>query len=151
MAEYVTTAGSQLVDVSQNVLLIDSDPCQRGWVLHRNGSGILTLRGVTCGCARYAKYHLTFSANIAVPTGGTVDPIAIALAIDGEPILSSRAVVTPAAVGDYQNATATASVIVPRGCCYTVSVKNAAAGVDESVAQQAISVADGNLTVDRTA
>lgn len=151
MAEFVTTAGSQLVDVGQNVLLIDSFPCPRGWVLHRNGSGIITLRGTTCGCARYAVYQLTFSGNIAIPTGGTVDPIAIALAIDGETLQSSRAIVTPAAVGDYQNATATASIAVPRGCCYTVSVKNAAAGVDESVAQQAISVTDGNLDVKRTA
>ena len=149
MAEYVSTQSPQLVAAGQNVLLADSIPCNKGYVVHRNGSGILTLRGKTANC--FARYQVTFNANIAVPTGGTVGPIAVALAIDGEPLQSSRAIITPAAVDEYGNVTSTAIVTVPNGCCYTVAVENVAAGVDTAVDPQAINVADGNLTVARIA
>ncbi len=151
MAEYVSVQPEQLVEVGQNVLLIDSIPCNRGYVIHRNGSGILTLRGITSGCNCFARYQVTFNGNLAVPTGGTAGAIAIALAIDGEPLQSSRAIVTPAAAEQYFNATSTAIITVPKGCCYTVAVENVAAGVDGPIDQQAISVADGNLTVARIA
>lgn len=149
MAEYVSVQPEQLVAVGQNVLFVDSIPCNKGYVLHRNGSGILTLRG--CGTNCFARYEVTFNGNIAVPTGGTAAAIAVALAIDGEPLQSSRAIVTPAAAEQYFNVTSTAIITVPRGCCYTVAVENVAAGVSGPIEQQAISVADGNLTVSRIA
>lgn len=149
MAEYVSVQPEQLVQVGQNVLFVDSIPCPKGQVVHRNGSGILTLRG--CGSNCFARYQIVFNGNIAIPEGGTVGAIAVALAIDGEPLQSSRAIVTPAAVEQYFNVTSTAIVTVPRGCCYTVAVENVAAGVDGPIDQQAISVADGNLTVSRIA
>lgn len=133
----------------QNLLLIDSISCNRGYVIHRNGSGILTLRGITGGNNCFARYAVEFNGNIAIPTGGAVAPIAIALSIDGEPVQSSRAIVTPAAVGSYSNVTCTAIVTVPKGCCNTIAVENVPAGVDVVVAQQAINVADGNLRVTR--
>ena len=151
MAEYVSTQNPQLVAPGQNVLLADSIPCGKGCVVHRNGSGILTLRGITGGCNAFARYQVTFNGNIAIPEGGAVAAIATTLAIDGEPLLSSRAIVTPAAVEQYFNVTNTAIVTVPRGCCYTVAVENAQAGVAGEVEQQAINVADGNLTVTRIA
>lgn len=151
MAEYVSTQNPQLVAVGQNVLLADSIPCTKGYVVHRNGSGILTLRGIVNGCGSFARYQVTFNGNIAIPEGGTVAAIATTLAIDGEPLLSSRAIVTPAAVQQYFNVTNTAIITVPRGCCYTIAVENAQAGVDGEIAQQAIDVADGNLTVARIA
>jgi len=151
MAEYVSVQNPQLVAAGQNVLLADSIPCTKGLVVHRNGSGILTLRGIVGGCNSFARYQVTFNGNIAVPTGGTVAAIATALAIDGEALQSSRAVVTPAAVEQYFNVTNTAIITVPRGCCYTVAVENVNAGVGEDIAQQAISVADGNLVVSRIA
>lgn len=77
--------------------------------------------------------------------------IAVALAIDGEPLQTSRAIVTPAAAEQYFNVTSTAIITVPRGCCYTIAVENVAAGVSGPIEQQAISVADGNLTVSRIA
>ena len=86
-----------------------------------------------------------------VSTDGTGGPIAVALAIDGEPLQSSRAIITPAAADEYGNVTSTAIVTVPKGCCYTVAVENVAAGVDTAVDPQAINVADGNLTVARIA
>lgn len=152
MAEYFQTPNPQNVAYGQNVLLADSIPCNRGNVVHRNGSGILTLRGNATGCACFARYEVTFNGNIAVPEGGTVAAIAVALAIDGEPLAYSRAIVTPAAVEQYFNVTSTAIITVPRGCCYTVAVENVNAGVGaEIVDEQAISVADGNLTVARIA
>lgn len=152
MAEYVQTSSPQVVAYGQNLLLADSIPCNRGYVMHRNGSGILTLRGIVNGCGAFARYQVTFNGNIAVPTGGTVAAIATALAIDGEPLQSSRAIVTPAAVEQYANVTNTAIITVPKGCCYTVAVENVDAGVGGTlVDQQAISIADGNLTVSRIA
>lgn len=149
MAEYIQSPNPQIVAAGQNLLLADSIPCRNGYVVHRNGSGILTLRGVTSGC--FARYQVTFNGNIAIPTGGAVGAIAVALAIDGESLQYSRAIVTPAAVEQYFNVTSTAIITVPKGCCYTVAVENVDAGVDGIIAQQAISVADGNLTVSRIA
>ena len=98
MAEYVYNP-VQRVEPNQNVLLQDTIPCNRGYVIHRNGSGILTLRGiVNGGTCCFARYQVTFNGNIAVPSDGTVGPISVSLAIDGEPIQTSRAIVTPAAV-----------------------------------------------------
>jgi hypothetical protein len=150
MAEYVQAQSPQNVPFGQNLLLIDSIPCPRGYVVHRNGSGILTLRG--CGANCFSRYEVTFNGNLAVPTGGTVAAIAVALAIDGEALQSSRAIVTPAAVEQYFNVTSTAIITVPKGCCYTVALENVNAGVGgEIVDEQTISVADGNLTVTRIA
>lgn len=150
MSEYVQGQNPQNVAFGQNLLLIDSIPCPHGYVVHRNGSGILTLRGITPNC--FARYQVTFNGNIAIPTGGTVAAIATVLAIDGEPLQSSRAIVTPAAVEQYFNVTSTAIITVPRGCCYTVAVENVDAGVGGTlVDQQTISVTDGNLVVARIA
>lgn len=152
MAEYFQTPNPQNVPYGQNLLLADSIPCPRGYVVHRNGSGILTLRGITSGCACFARYQVTFNGNIAVPEGGTPAAVAVALAIDGEPLAYSRAIVTPAAAEQYFNVTSTAIITVPKGCCYTVSVENVNAGVGgEIVDAQTISIADGNLTVSRIA
>lgn len=91
-------------------------------IVHREGAGIVTLRGNTNQCR--ARYLVIFNGNIAIPAGGTVGPISIAIAVDGEALGSATATVTPAAVSDEFNVTAFAYVDVPRGCCVTVSVKN---------------------------
>lgn len=151
MAEYVYNP-VQLVQPNQNVLLEDSVRCNRGYVLHRDGSGIVTLRGiVNNGCACFARYQVTFNANIAVPTDGTIGAIAVALAIDGEPVQTSRAIVTPAAVDEYFNVTSTAIITVPKGCCYTVSVENDSFGATAADPATAINVQNANLTVSRIA
>lgn len=152
MAEYIQSQSPQNVAFGQNLLLIDSIPCNRGYVVHRNGSGILTLRGIVNGAGCFARYAIEFNGNLAIPTGGTAAAIATALAIDGEPLQSSRAIVTPAAVEQYFNVTNTAIITVPKGCCYTIAVENVNAGVGgEIVDEQTISIADGNLTVARIA
>ena len=152
MAEYVQAQSPQNVAYGQNLLLIDSIPCPNGYVVHRNGSGILTLRGIVNGCGCFARYEVTFNGNIAVPEGGTPAAIAVALAIDGEPIQTSRAIVTPAEAEQYFNVTSTAIITVPKGCCYTIALENVNAGVGgDIVDEQTISVADGNITVARIA
>ena len=151
MAEYVYNE-VQLVEPNQNVILRDAIPCNRGYVIHRNESGILTLRGIvnnSCGC--FARYQVTFNGNIAVPEDGTVGPIAVALAIDGEPIQTSRAIVTPAAVDEYFNVTSTAFVTIPRGCCFNVAVENVSFGATAADPATAINVQNANLTVQRVA
>lgn len=151
MAEYVYNP-IQLVQPNQPVILDASIPCNRGYVFHREGSGIVTLRGVVNNsCANFARYQVTFNGNIAVPTGGTVGPIAVALAIDGEPILTSRAIVTPAAVDEYFNVTSTAIITVPKGCCFNVSVENASFGATAADTPTAINTQNANLVVSRIA
>lgn len=150
MAEYVYNP-IQLVQPNQNVLLDSSIPCNRGYVIHREGSGILTLRGIVNGCGCFARYQVTFNGNIAVPEDGTVGPIAIALAIDGEPIQTSRAIVTPAATEEYFNVTSTAIITVPKGCCYTVSVENVSFGATAAEPATAINVQNANVVVSRIA
>jgi len=143
MAEYIENA-IQTVEAGQNVLLDSSIPCTKGYVLHRPGSGVLTLRGITTSpCNQFARYTVTFNGNIAIPTGGTVGEISLALALNGEPIQSSRARVTPAAVENYFNVTSTAIITVPRGCCPSVAVENTSG--------QDIEVQNANLTVSRIA
>lgn len=151
MAEYVYNP-IQLVQPNQPVLLNSSIPCNKGYVYHREGSGLLTLRGIVNNpsCC-FARYQVTFNGNIAVPTDGTVGPIAVALAIGGEPIQTSKAIVTPAAVDEYFNVTSTAIITVPRGCCFNVSVENVSEGATPADAPTAINVQNANLVVTRIA
>lgn len=149
MAEF-TNNPIQVVQPNQPVLLNTTIACNKGYVIHRNGSGIVTLRGITSNC--FARYQVTFNGNIAVPEGNTVGPISISLAIDGEPVLTSRAIVTPAAVDDYFNVTSTAIVTVPKGCCFNVSVENTSeSATPATTPAPAINVQNANLTVSRIA
>lgn len=151
MAEYVYNP-VQVVLPNQAVILDDSIPCSRGYVYHRNQSGNLILRGIvnnSCGC--FARYQVTFNGNIAVPEDGTVGAIAIALALDGEPIQTSKAIVTPAAVDEYFNVTSTAIITVPRGCCFSMSVENVSEGATAADTPTAINVQNANLVVSRIA
>lgn len=159
MAEF-TYNPVQLVQPNQPVVLNTSIACNRGYVLHRNESGIVTLRGiVNNSCGNFARYQVTFNGNIAVPDGGTVGPISVALAIDGEPILTSRAIVTPAATAtnpptteNFFNVTSTAIVTVPRCCCFNVSVENTSeSATPATTPAPAILVQNANLTVTRIA
>lgn len=151
MAEYVYNP-VQVVQANQNVLLQSSIPCNKGYVYHREGSGLLTLKGVVNNnCACFARYKVTFNGNIAVPTDGTVGEIGIALSIGGEPIQTSKALVTPAAVEQYFNVTSTALITVPRGCCLTVSVENVSQGATAADTPTAINVQNANLVVERVA
>ena len=159
MAEYAYNP-VQLVEPNQNVLLDTVIPCNRGYVFHRNQSGIVILRGIVNNpTACFARYQVTFNGNIAVPSTGTAGPIAIAIALDGEPILTSRAVVTPAAVAtdppttaNFFNVTSTAIIDIPKGCCFNVSVENVSESTDPATTPAPpILVQNANMTVARIA
>lgn len=143
MAEF-TYNPVQLINPSQNAIFLTSIPCNKGYVYHRNESGIVILRGiVNNACSNFARYRVTFNGNIAVPTGETVGPISVALSIDGEAIQTSTAIVTPAAVENYFNATSTAYITVPRGCCFNVGLEN--------VSTVPINLQNANLVISREA
>lgn len=151
MAEFVANE-IQEVAVNQNVILRTAIGCPKGYVLHRDESGIVILRGIVnnSSCC-FARYQATFNGNIAVPEDGTVGEISIALALDGEPIQTSRARVTPAAVDEYFNVTSTAIITVPKGCCFTLAVENTSEGATAAEAGTAINVQNANLVVTRIA
>ena len=156
MAEF-TKNEIQTVNPNQPITLNTSIGCNKGYVYHRNGSGIVTLRGITNNC--FARFQITFNGNVAIPDGGTVGPISVALALDGEPILTSRAIVTPAATAadpptqaNFFNVTSTAIISVPRGCCFNISVENTSESTTPATTPApAILVQNANLTVARIA
>ena len=158
MAEYAYNP-IQLVEPNQNVILDTVIPCGKGYVYHRNQSGIVTLRGIVKNPnACFARYQVEFNGNIAIPSGGTVGPISVALAIDGEPILTSRAIVTPAATAEepptaanFFNVTSTAIITVPKGCCFNVAVENSSGPAEAGGVAPEILVQNANLTVARIA
>lgn len=140
MAEYLAVA-SQEVAANGNVVFTNTAVRGSNCIQHREGSGIVTLRGITNQCR--ARYFVDFSANIAVPTGGTAGEISLAIAISGEPVLSSQMISTPAAVAQFNNVSDGIYVDVPKGCCVNIAVENTS-GV-------AIDVANANLVVTREA
>lgn len=140
MAEF-TAIALQTVAAGQNVAFTETPICGGNNIIHREGSGVVTLRGCANQCR--ARYKVTFGANIAIPAGGTVEAISIALALHGEPLASATAIVTPAAVEEFFNVFVAVFVDVPRGCCVDVAVEN--------TSTQAINVQNANLIVERVA
>lgn len=148
MAEYSYPL-VQTVAEAENIIFLDGDRCcKKGYITHRSGAGLFRLKGATNGCK--AVYRVTFDANIAVAEGGTVGPISVALQEDGETLQNAIAVVTPAAVGvpdtlaNFFNVSLTTFIVIPCGCCVTVSVENTSDGT-------AIDVANANIIFDRVA
>lgn len=140
MAEFVAVS-AQEVAANGNVIFTNKVVSSSNCIKHREGSGIVTLRGLTNQCR--ARYFVDFSGNISIPTGGTVDAISLAIAISGEPVLSSQMISTPAAVGQYNNVSSGVYIDVPAGCCVNIAVKN--------TSTQAINVVNANIVVTREA
>jgi hypothetical protein len=149
MAEYLANA-VQIVELNQPVIFTASIPCNKGYIYHEDETGIFILKGVTNNC--FARYQITFNGNIAIPEGGTVAPIAVAITVNGESRPTSRAIITPAAVDEYGNVTSTALVTVPKGCCFSMSVR-AVSGVTDATdtPAPAINVINANLVINRVA
>lgn len=138
----ITENAIQLVEAGQNVLFTETAvPSCKPCVKHRDGAGVVTLRGLTNQCN--ARFRVGFSGNIAIPTGGTVGEISVAIAIEGEPLQNTRMRVTPAAVDNYFNVFAQTDICVPRGCCASVAVENTS-GIP-------VNVQNANLIVTREA
>ena len=150
-AEYLAVA-EQAVALNSPVIFSASIPCTRGWVYHEDETGIFILRGMTSNQC-FATYQVTYNGNIAIPEGGTVEPIAIAITVNGEPRISSRAIFTPAAVDEYGNVTSTAIIKVPRGCCFTLSVEYVSGITADAttVPPPVINVLNSDLVIDRIA
>lgn len=133
MAEYSANA-VQTVNPGESIIFTESPvPCTRGLVRHRDETGSFLLNGgpaqcYACGCKRqYSNYLVDFGANIAIPTGGTVEPISVAIAIDGSTIPASDMIVTPAAVEEYFNVSRAVNAQIWAGCCETVTICNTSA------------------------
>lgn len=152
MAEFIYNE-VQLVQPGAAAILDTAIGCNRGYVLHRPGSGILTIRGIVNNpCARFERYRVAFDGNIAVPTGGTAGEIQLAVAIDGEVVPTSIATATPTAVDAYWNVNGFAIIDVPVGCCYTISVENASVSADPATTPaSALNVRNLNVEVTRLA
>lgn len=116
-------------------------PYPYGSVMHREDSGLVTLRGNSN--RRFSVYRVSYSANVAIPTDGTVEPISLAISLNGEALPTSTAIETPTAVEAFTHINDTTDVLVPNGCCASVSVRN--------TSTQALSVQNASLTVNKLA
>lgn len=112
----------QAVSANQNVLFTDSVTCGNCSIVHRDDSGLVILRGITNQCR--ARFKVSFGGNIAIPTGGTVEEISLAISIDGEPLASTTMISTPTAVESFSNVFSAVFIDVPAGCCVTIGVRN---------------------------
>ena len=146
MAAEYSFVPSQIVAVDDNVLFNNgSRACNKGFISHRDDSGIFFLKGASNGCK--AIYRVTFDGNIAIAPaddGGVVEPISVALTINGEPLGNGTAIVTPGVIGSFYNVSITTFIDIPCSCCATVSVENTS---DTS----AIDVTNANIIFDRVA
>lgn len=136
----------QTVAENANVTFADGDrACRKGYIEHRSGSGVFTLRGAGNSCKTI--YRVTFNGNIAVAPaadGGVLGPISVAITENGEVLGNATAIVTPAAIGDYFNVSITTFVALSCGCCKTVAIRNVSDGT-------AIDVQNANIIFDRVA
>ena len=144
-AEYSNVA-LQTVAVDDNILFNNGNrACRKGFISHRDDSGIFFLKGALNGCK--AVYRVTFDGNIAVAPaadGGVLEPISVAITINGEALGNATAIVTPAAIGDFFNVSITTFIDIPCSCCVTVSVENTSP-------TSAIDVQNANIILDRVA
>ena len=138
----ITANAVQTVATNQPVLFTETAVPGNCSMIHREGSGQVGLRGLTNGQCR-ARFLVEFGANIAVPTGQTVGPVSLAIAINGEPVLTSNMISTPAAVEEYNNVGASLYVNVPIGCCNQISVEN--------TGTIPVNVQNANLIIERVA
>lgn len=137
----ITANALQLVGANQNILFTETPVSGSCTILHREGSGLVTLRGLTNQCR--ARFKAFFSGNVAIPTDGTVEAISLALAINGEGVATTTMIQTPAAVEEFTNVSSAVFIDVPSDCCVTISVKN--------TSTQSISVQNANLIIERIA
>lgn len=154
MAEYLTRDSVETVGLNTPIQFLDSIPCNKGYVFHRSGTGIFTVRGIVNNpTSCFARYEIEFTGNVSIPTGGAVTPIATAIVVSGESLEGSRSIFTPSAVDEYGNVTSRATVTVPKGCCFTVSVEYVSGIVDDPATTPTpfINVIDGSLSIIRVA
>lgn len=150
MAEYLANA-LQAVSLNNPVLMNASIPCNTGCVFHEDETGVFILKGKTNNC--FARYQVTFNGNISIPDGGDVTPIALAIAVNGETRPTSEAIFTPQAVDEFGNVTSTALITVPKGCCFSMSIRYVDATTSDPAVEPTptINVQNANLVINRVA
>ena len=137
----LTANALQTVEANQNILFTDTAIAGSCSIIHRAGSGLVTLRGITNQCR--ARFRVTFGGNVSLPAGGTLGPVSLAIAINGEPVATTTMISTPAALEEFNNVFSSIFLDVSAGCCSQVSVKN--------ITNQSIDVQNANLIVERVA
>ena len=143
MAAEYSAIPVQTIAVDENVIFANgSRACHKGYIQHRDTSGIFFLKGSN-GCNK-AVYRVTFVGNVAISAGGTVEPISLALTINGEQLGNALATVTPTVAEAFFNTSITTFIEIPCGCCVTVSVENVSDTTD-------IDVTNANIIFDRVA
>lgn len=140
MAEYIANE-PQIVEVNQNILFTDTTVPGNNSIIHRPGSGLITLRGITNQCR--ARYKITFGGNFAIPAEGDVERIGLAIAINGESIASTTMLADPAETQKFSNVGRSLYLEVPRNCCSQISVKN--------ISGQEVIVQNASIIVERVA
>lgn len=151
MAKYITSTDQNVALNNTIPFNIVSIPCNKGCVVPIT-TGVLTLKGNTSN--RFARYEVDLQANVAIPEGGTVTPLAIAITLNGVAIPDSVAIVTPAAAEDVWHIHTTATITVPCGCCVSVSAAYVDATEDDATVTPTPSIfvrRNASLTVDRIA
>lgn len=136
MAQYSATA-IQDVAVNQNVLFDNTDPCNKGYVLHQTGTGVFTLRGATQ--QKCAKYKVTFNGNITATDAPA--QLMLALTLNGETLFNAVGMAFPAAVDNYFNVSFSDIIKIPCGCCFSLAVKN--------IGATELALTNANLIIER--
>lgn len=143
MASEYSYVPTQTVQAKENILFLDGNRCcKRGFITHRDNSGIFFVKGPNNGCR--AIYKVSFGGNIAIAEGFAVGPISVSLAINGESLGNATATVTPAATGDFFNIFIATFIEIPCSCCVSVSVENSSDAVS-------IDVENSNIIFERVA
>lgn len=148
MAEY-TAIAEQTVEANQPMIFTETTiPCTKGLIRHEDGTGLFNLSGAIPASEYYnrcccqgeptADYLVAFHANIAVPDGGTVGEIQMAIAMDGTIIPATRMIVTPTVVEAFFNIGTSKNVQCYPGCCRNLSIVNASADQAEILVSNAI-------------
>lgn len=151
MARYITSTDQNVALNGAIPFDVVSIPCNKGCVVPI-AAGVVTLNGGSAN--RFARYEVTVQANVAIPTGGTVTPVALAITLNGVPLADSVAIVTPAAVEDVWHINTSTVITVPCGCCVSVSAEYVDATEDDAAVTPTPSIfvrRRASLTVTRIA
>ena len=137
----ITANALPTVPANHNVLFSETAVAGNYSIVHREGSGLVSIRGLTQ--QNRARFRVSFGGNIALPADGTAGPISLAIAINGEAIPTTTMTVTPTVVEAFFNVFSAIFLDVPSGCCSQVSVKN--------ISDVDVDVQNANLIVERVA
>ena len=146
MALYTAIERQTIQPNADAIFTLNPIPCNRGFVRWRPGYPGFILAGKVCrkpcGCfPRSANYSIHFDGNIAISEGGTVEPISIAIALDGSAVPASQMISTPAAAEEFNAVSKNIEVDIWSGCCETITIRN--------ISNQAIDLENAVIEISR--